>query len=417
MPTFSYRTWDPASGREQSDRIEAASMAEAMANLRKAGRLPTTIKEERTNKPRPRPAASATAKPRSPWFGGGVRASQLTLFTRQFATLQDAGLPIVRSLHILMDLQPPGSFRRTLQTVADQVQEGAMLSEAMARHPRVWDAMATNLVRAGEVAGALETILRRLAEFREKAQKLKRKVIGALVYPAAVMTFAVLILTFIMIFIVPKFETIFREIGIELPGMTVVLIEASRFMASPIGIAVLIGTFLSCGLALLVRRHTRWGAALVDRATLRLPVVGNVIRKLSIARFTRTLSTLMTSGVGFLEALEIVRAATPNHVVRKALVEVRAAVKEGEPMSSPLQRCRVFDALVVNMVQVGEETGELDRMLAKIADTYEEESDAAIAAMLSLMEPVLVVFMGLAVGFIVIALFLPLLKILNDLPK
>jgi type IV pilus assembly protein PilC len=283
----------------------------------------------------------------------------------------------------------------------------------MSRHPKIWDKLYTNLVKAGETAGALDTILRRLAEFREKAQRLKKKVIGALVYPTAVMTIAAGILTFIMVVIVPKFEQIFKDLGIKLPGLTVFLIEFSRAMADWwwVGILGIIFTIVT----LKMLRNTEAGGNAIDRAQLYMPVLGNVIKMSSVARFTRTLGTLVTSGVSFLDALDITKSATPNIVVRNAIASVRDSVKEGETINEPLKRSGIFDDIVVNMIKVGEETGELDKMLVKIADTYDEEVDAAVAAMMALMEPALIIFMGGAVGFIVIALFMPLISIIEQL--
>jgi len=290
-----------------------------------------------------------------------------------------------------------------------------MLSDALARHPRIWDRLYTNLVKAGESAGALDTILRRLAEFREKAQKLKRKVFGALVYPTAVMSIAVIILTFIMVFIVPRFEAIFRDLNIELPGLTLFLMGGSRMIAEWWYILALAGVAGIIGLRVL--RGTAAGGSLVDRAVLHVPVLGAVVKKGAVARFSRTLGTLVSSGVGFLDALDITRSATPNIVVCNAIESVRNSVKEGETIHEPLRRCGVFDDIVVNMIKVGEETGELDRMLIKIADNYDEEVDSAVAAMMALLEPALIVFMGGAVAFIVIALFLPLITIIEDMGK
>jgi type IV pilus assembly protein PilC len=329
------------------------------------------------------------------------------------STLQDAGLPIVQSLQILSDMQRPGPFRNALEQVTEEVQSGTMLSEALAHHPRIWDRLYTNLVKAGETAGALEAILRRLAEFREKSQRLKKKVIGALVYPIAVMTIATGILTFIMVFIVPKFEAIFKDLGVPLPAITQVLIDISAFVGNWWYIVIIgvIAAIFGIG----AFRRTEFGGAIVDRAMLKVPVLGNVVKKSSVARFTRTLGTLVTSGVGFLDALDITKSATPNIVVREAVQDVRDSVKEGESINEPLRRCGVFDDIVVNMIKVGEETGELDKMLVKIADGYDEEVDQAVAAMMALLEPALIVFMGLAVGFIVIALFMPLISIIENL--
>jgi type IV pilus assembly protein PilC len=417
MPSFSYKAHDRRSGKEVSGSVEAASQMEAIASLKKQGLLPIEVKESRAKSVKTpaggTPGGSGGGGALANLLGGGVKPAQVTLFTRQLSTLQDAGLPIVQSLQILTDMQRPGSFRNSLSQVTEDVQGGTMLSDAMARHPKIWDKLYTNLVKAGEAAGALDVILRRLSEFREKAQKLKKKIIGALIYPVAVLTIAVAILTFIMVFIVPKFEQIFRDLNIRLPALTVLLIEMSNFVATFWWIILLALIFGTIGIKIF--RGTETGGAVVDRVGLKIPVLGAVVKKGSVARFTRTLGTLVTSGVGFLDALDITKSATPNIVVRNAIQDVRDSVKEGETINEPLRRSGVFDDIVVNMIKVGEETGELDKMLIKIADTYDEEVDSAVAAMMALLEPALIIFMGVAVGFIVIALFLPLISIIEQL--
>lgn len=415
MPSFSYKAHDRRSGKEVSGNLEAGGQMEAIANLKKQGLLPIEVKESRAKSVKtpsggvPGSSVGAFAN----LLGGGVKPIQVTLFTRQLSTLQDAGLPIVQSLQILTDMQRPGAFRGILGQVTEDVQGGTMLSDAMARHPKVWDKLYTNLVKAGETAGALDIILRRLSEFREKAQKLKKKVIGALIYPVAVLTIAVAILTFIMVFIVPKFEQIFLDLQIRLPALTVLLMTMSNVVANWWWVILTAIIFSVVGIKIF--RGTEAGGAIVDRLSLKVPVLGGVIKKGSVARFTRTLGTLVTSGVGFLDALDITKSATPNIVVRNAIQDVRDSVKEGETINEPLRRSGVFDDIVVNMIKVGEETGELDKMLIKIADNYDEEVDAAVAAMMALLEPALIIFMGLAVGFIVIALFLPLISIIEQL--
>lgn len=416
MPSFSYKAHDRRSGKEVAGSLDAANQMEAIANLKKQGLLPIEVKESRAKSvktPAGGTAAGGSGSALAGLLGGGVKPAQVTLFTRQLSTLQDAGLPIVQSLQILTDMQRPGSFRTSLAQVTEDVQGGTMLSEAMARHPKIWDKLYTNLVKAGEAAGALDVILRRLSEFREKAQKLKKKIIGALIYPVAVLTIAVAILTFIMVFIVPKFEQIFRDLNIRLPALTVLLIEMSNFVAGWWWIILLALIFGFVGIKIF--RGTETGGAVVDRVQLKIPVLGQVVKKGSVARFTRTLGTLVTSGVGFLDALDITKSATPNIVVRNAIQDVRDSVKEGETINEPLRRSGVFDDIVVNMIKVGEETGELDKMLIKIADNYDEEVDSAVAAMMALLEPALIIFMGIAVGFIVIALFLPLISIIEQL--
>ena len=415
MPVFQFKAHDKRSNKEVTDSIEATSQMEAIAAIKRQGLLPIEVKEAKAKSGKSQPGSAAKGGGGFSLFGG-VKPKVVTLFTRQLSTLQDAGLPIVQSLQILSDMQRPGKFKGSLGAVTEDVQSGTMLSEAMSRHPKIWDKLYTNLVKAGESAGALDVILRRLAEFREKAERLKKKVIGALVYPAAVMTIASGILTFIMIFIVPKFETIFKELGVQLPGVTIVLIDFSNFIGSWWGASLLLGFILAIvGIKML--KKTEKGGNLIDRIWMKTPVFGNIVKKSSVARFTRTLGTLVTSGVGFLEALDITKSATPNIVVRNAIQAVRDSVKEGETINEPLRRSGVFDDIVVNMIKVGEETGELDKMLMKIADNYDEEVDSAVAAMMSLLEPLLIVFMGGAVGFIVIALFMPLIKLIEDLGK
>ena len=411
MPVFQFKAHDKRSNKEISDSIEASSQMEAIAAIKRQGLLPIEVKEAKAKSGK----AQAGGKGKGGGFSlGGVKPKVVTLFTRQLSTLQDAGLPIVQSLQILTDMQRPGKFKSSLGGVTEEVQSGTMLSEAMTRYPKIWDKLYTNLVKAGETAGALDVILRRLAEFREKAERLKKKVIGALVYPAAVMTIAGAILTFIMVFIVPKFETIFKELGVQLPGVTIALIEFSNFLGSWWGASLLLALILFIvGIKML--KQTDKGANFIDRVWMKTPVFGNIVKKSSVARFTRTLGTLVSSGVGFLDALDITKSATPNVVVRNAIQAVRDSVKEGETINEPLRRSGVFDDIVVNMIKVGEETGELDKMLIKIADNYDEEVDSAVAAMMSLLEPLLIVFMGGAVGFIVIALFMPLIKLIEQL--
>ncbi len=416
MPTFAFKAHDKRANKDVADSIEATNQMEAIAAIKRLGYLPIEVKESRSKVAKSGgPAQAGSAKKGNAIFGSGVKPQQVTLFTRQLSTLQDAGLPIVQSLQILTNMQRPGGFKNALGRVTEDVQSGNMLSESLALYPRIWDPLYTNLVKAGETAGALETILRRLAEFREKAQRLKKKVIGALIYPVAVLTIASAILTFIMVFIVPKFEAIFKDLNIELPAITLFLISFSRFMASYWWMMLIF--IVVAGVTIKLFRQSEKGGNIIDRVTLMLPVLGGIVKKSSVARFTRTLGTLVTSGVSFLDALEITKTATPNIVVRNAIAEVRESVKEGETINEPLRRSGVFDDIVVNMIKVGEETGELDKMLIKIADNYDEEVDAAVAAMMALLEPALIIFMGVAVGFIVIALFMHLIQIIEELGK
>ena len=414
MTTFAFKAHDKRQDKEVNDSIEASNQMEAIAAIKRLGYLPIEVKETKAKVAKVQGPQAAGGKGGFVLFGG-IKPSVVTLFTRQLSTLQDAGLPIVQSLQILTNMQRPGAFKNALSRVTEDVTSGTMLSEGMARFPKIWDPLYTNLVKAGESAGALETILRRLSEFREKAQRLKKKVIGALIYPVAVLSIATTILTFIMVFIVPKFEAIFKDLSIQLPTLTVILIDFSRFMASYWWV-LLVG-LIAFIVFVKIFRQTEKGGNFIDRVMLHLPVIGGIVKKSSVARFTRTLGTLVTSGVGFLDALEITKSATPNIVVRNAIADVRESVKEGETINEPLRRSGVFDDIVVNMIKVGEETGELDKMLIKIADTYDEEVDAAVAAMMALLEPALIIVMGGVVGFIVIALFMPLITLITVMSK
>lgn len=352
-------------------------------------------------------------KPMTISFRKGVKSKELTTFTTQLSTLQDAGLPIVRSLKILAGQLKPGNLQRTIYTVADDVEGGSTFSEALSKHPRIFDKLYVNMVKAGEMGGVLDTILRRLADFMEKSEKLKKKIVGAAVYPIAVMTVAGGILAIIMILVVPQFKEIFKDMGVDLPAITELLITLSDNMASlwyvgPLGVFGLI-----MGFRLIA--NNRRGKFVLDTIVLKLPVFGEIVRKSSISRFTRTLGTLISSGVAILEALSIVRNAISNQIIANTVQKVEDSIREGESIAEPLAQSGEFDDIVVNMIDVGEETGELDKMLIKIADNYDEEVDVLVTAMVSLMEPALIIGMGLVIGFIVIALFLPLIKLVQEM--
>ena len=343
----------------------------------------------------------------------GVSTKQLTTFTTQLSTLQDAGLPIVRSLKILDGQMKRGTLKAALSTVAEDVESGATFSEALGKHPKIFDRLFVNMVKAGEMGGVLDTILRRLSEFMEKSEKLKKRIIGAAVYPIAVLSVAGAILAGIMLFVVPQFQKIFNDMKVPLQAMTVLLITASDFLAYywwtiPLGIIFIVVAFK-------LFASSKEGKLILDRVMISLPVAGEIIRKSSISRFTRTLGTLITSGVPILEALSIVKNAIANQVIASAVTAVHESIREGESIAEPLAQSGEFDDIVVNMIDVGEETGELDKMLIKIADNYDEEVDVLVGSLVSLMEPVLIIFMGLMIGFIVIALFLPLIALVQKL--
>lgn len=346
-------------------------------------------------------------------FGGRVSFKQLTTFTTQLSTLQDAGLPIVRSLKILQGQMKPGTLKNTLVTVAEDVESGSTFSESLSKHPKIFDRLFVNMVKAGEMGGVLDTILRRLAEFMEKSQKLKKRIIGAAVYPVAVLSVAGLILAGILVWVVPQFKKIFKDMNVPLPAMTEMLIAASNNVVNLWWIAPVLVVMGIFGYKLFTSNKT--GKSIMDRIFISMPLFGEIIRKSSISRFTRTLGTLISSGVPILEALAIVKSAISNQVIGNAIGAVHDSIREGESIAEPLAQSGEFDDIVVNMIDVGEETGELDKMLIKIADNYDEEVDVVVASMVSLMEPMLIIFMGLVIGFIVIALFLPLITLVQKM--
>jgi type IV pilus assembly protein PilC len=360
-----------------------------------------------------RPAAGAPPRRRR----GRVSTKALTQFTTQLSTLQDAGLPIVRSLKILEGQMERGPFKSVLMDVTEDVESGSPLSESLAKHPAVFDGLYTNMVRAGEAGGVLDVILSRLASFMEKSARLKKRIQGALIYPAVVFTVTLTILMLIMIFVVPKFEEVFRslpQVG-ELPGLTQALQAFSRFLIERWYVLILIVVLLVVGVKAFKR--TKTGRRLLDRLKLNLPVVGPLARKVVVARFSRTFGTLIASGVPILEALEICRHTAGNVIMEEALVKVRDSISEGGTIAEPLGESGIFDDIVVNMIDVGEETGELDKMLIRVADNYDEEVDVAVGSLVSIIEPVLIVFMGGAVFLIVLGLFLPLLKLIQGIEQ
>jgi type IV pilus assembly protein PilC len=343
-----------------------------------------------------------------------VSQKQLTEFTREFSTLLDAGLPVVRSLDILHEQIPGGLLKSAVATVKDDVEGGSSLSEALSKHPAVFDKLYVNMVRAGEAGGVLDEIFERIADYREKAQRLQQKIFGALLYPAAVVTIAGTILAGIMIFIIPKFEQMFLELDIgEMPVMTKLLMATANTCVHFWYLLVFAPVLAYFGIQFLGKTQT--GRRHIDRAKLQLPIFGIIVSKSSVSRFCRTLGTLTQSGVPILEALSILQNATGNQVLADAVGTVHASIKEGDSIYEPMRHSGCFDHLVVNMVHVGEETGQLDKMLIKIADNYDNQVDAMVGAMMSLLEPILIVTMGLAVGFIVIGLFLPLIKLMEGI--
>jgi len=340
-----------------------------------------------------------------------VSCRELTQFTRQLATLLHAGMPIVRSLSILEDMTRPGSLRRTIVDVREQIADGASLSEAVARHPQVFDDLYVSMIRAGEVSGLLSRILRRLSSFLEKLQRLRKQCIGVLIYPACVVAIAVAVLMVIFVWVFPSIIKVITEMGHPIPALTQALIVISGvlqdywYLVPALPAAVVLVWTLA--------RATRPGRHALDTLALYLPVFGAIIRLNSISRFCRTLGELGAAGVPLLDSLTILRTAVGNAVVGEAVADMHAAVREGESLATPMRRSGVFDPLVVNMVSVGEETGALDEMLTTIADEYDSDLDALVNSLMSLLEPVLIVAMGLIVGTIVIGIFIAILPALS----
>ena len=423
MATFQYEAMN-AAGQEVKDEIEAPNTEEAIVKIRGLGYFPTKVRQKGGAK-KTTTAAPGAKKKRA--TAGRVSTKQLTQVTRQLSTLMDAGLPILRSLRILEQQQKPGSMRVALRNVGEDVEGGATLSEAMAHFPKVFDRLYCNMIAAGEAGGVLDVILQRLAEFMEKAQKLKRKVIGAMIYPVVVVGFALLIVAGIMYFVVPKFKQIFLDFGAALPAPTRMLLGLSDFMigetTGPSGkvkmlipgwayifvMPVVIFIFFK------IVRGFKTGRVIMDTISLKIPILGSILAKTAVARFTRTLGTLIAAGVPILEAITITKDTSGNEVFVNALNRVHDSIREGESFAAPLKAAKVVDALVVNMVDVGEETGDLDKMLIKVADNYDEEVETLVASLVSLLEPIMVVMLGLMVGFIVISLFLPMVSLINNL--
>ncbi len=421
MPTFQYEAMNGA-GQTVKAEIDANDTAEATSKIRAQGYFLTKpVKEKAGKKPRGAggPTLPGAAKKKKGFSDisiniGNVSTKILTAFTRQLSTLQDAGLPILRSLKVLQQQQKPGRMKDTLLDVTADVEGGSSLSESMSRHPKVFDKLYVNMVAAGETGGVLDVILQRLAEFMEKAQRLKRRIKGAMIYPIVVISFAVLMVTGIMIFVIPKFQKLFASFKTGLPEITILLMEFSHWVAKEWGWLYIIGSPFAIYLLIKLIGKTKPGRVGIDWLKLHLPVMGKLVSKSTIARFTRTLGTLLAAGVPILEAINITRETCGNVIYQKALQKVHDAIREGEGFAEPLKNSRVVDAIVVNMISVGEETGDMDKMLLKIADNYDEEVDVLVASLVSIMEPLMIVVLGVIVGGIVIAIFLPYVKLLNS---
>jgi len=429
MPKYNYIALD-ARGNETKGSIECGSQNEAIGRVKEMQLFPTKIVEagsEDKGAGKKAKAKPAAGKPRAgakkggamniniriPGLGGGVKPKVLTTFTRQLATLVDAGLPLLRGLRVLEKQERNANLKKILAELATSIEGGSTFSEALAQHPKVFNKLFVNMVKAGELGGVLEVVLKRLAEFSEKAQKITGKVKAAMFYPVAVMVVAVGIMILLMTFVVPKFKDVFAGMNITMPKFTLLVLWLSQtikdnILATMGAVAVVVVMFL-----LFIK--TKFGRRLWDQFKLKAPPVGQVVTKVSISRFCRTLGTLVSSGVPILQALTIVRETAGNVIISNAVSKVHESVKEGETITAPLEASRVFPPIVVSMVDVGEQTGALPEMLLKIADNYDEEVDNAVSAMTSLLEPIMIVFLAVIVGSIVIAMFLPLIAMISNM--
>jgi type IV pilus assembly protein PilC len=421
MPKYNYVALD-ARGNETKGSLEVATQNEAIGRVKEMGLYPTKIAEAEKFQEKPSgKKARAGGKKRSalqmqiniPGLSGRVRPKALTSFTRQLATLVDAGLPLLRGLRVLEKQERNATLKSILDELALAIEGGSTFSEALAQHPKTFNRLFVNMVKAGELGGVLEVVLKRLAEFSEKAQKIKGKVKSALFYPIAVMCVATGILILLMTFVVPRFKEVFGGMDIEMPRFTLIVLAVSDAIRHHI-LKTLAGLAVVWFLFFLFLK-TKVGRLLWDKFKLKVPAIGPVVSKVAISRFTRTLGTLVSSGVPILQALTIVKETAGNVVISNAVAKVHESVKEGETITAPLESARVFPPMVVSMVDVGEQTGALPEMLLKIADNYDEEVDNSVAAMTSLLEPIMIVCLALIVGSIVIAMFLPLIKMITTL--
>ena len=427
MATFQYIAMD-AQGKEQRGTVDAADRAQAIAAVRAAGLFPSAIGEVKggggaaAKKPAAKKAAAPAKKSKDikikikmpSFLGGRVKPKDLTTFTRQLATLVNAGLPLMRCIEVLKKQNQIPAMGNCLNGISESIAGGGTFSEALTAYPKIFDNLYVNMVKAGEAGGVLEVVLNRLAEFAEKAQKIKNKVKGAMIYPSVVLLAAIGITAFLLTTVIPKFKQVFSDIlgDASLPAVTEFVMGVSDFVQHnglqiAIGVGALIVIYKVIG-------HTKGGSYALDVMRLKMPVTGTLVKRTAISQVTRTLGTLLASGVPILQALQIVRDTAGNKVIVNALQTVHDAVKEGESMTDPLAASGVFPPMVVSMVQVGEETGALADMLTRIANTYDDEVDNAVAGLTAAIEPALIIFLAVVVGTIVIAMFLPMIKIISS---
>ena len=397
MPAFTY-TARALNGDLRTATIDAPSRDEVVAQLRR----------QRLNVVKIDEAAQAANKKKS---SGKISMRDVVIFTRQFSTMINAGLPLVQALDILAKQSENKALKDVTRAVVFDVESGHTVADALRKHPRAFTDLYVNMVAAGEAGGILDTILMRLATFLEKNDALVRKVKGAMIYPGVIMSVAAIAIVVLLLFVIPVFEKMFESVGMPLPLPTRVVISMSRFLQSYWWLVI--GGFMAAGWSLKKYYATSDGKLAIDKMLLKMPVLGDVLRKSAVSRFTRTLGTLIGSGVSILDGLEITAKTAGNRVIQDAIMESRASIAGGETISAPLQKSQVFPPMVISMIAVGEQTGGLDEMLSKIADFYDEEVDAAVSGLLSLMEPVMIVFLGVVVGGMVVAMYLPIFDMMN----
>jgi len=416
MPVFQYSALD-AKGNEAKGQIEALSSKEAISKIRNKGLFPTKVRAQNAARKAKGKEAAALA-PKRRGAGGKVKIKVVTQFARQMSTLQDAGLAILRSLRILEEQQKKGNFKRVIGYVADDIESGATLSEAMSKHPKAFNRLFVNMVAAGEVGGVLDVILSRVADFMEKSERLKAKVKGAMIYPVVVLIVAFLIVLGLMYFIIPTFAEVLSDMsdgGAGLPWLTQKMLDISNWLKGRHGGNILMILLFPAAIIMLFKllKQFRAGRFGLDWLKLHIPMVRMLVYKTTVARWTRTLATLISAGVPILEALNITRETSENEIYSRMLGKVQQAIRQGDTFANPLRQSKAVDSIVVNMVDVGEETGDLDKMLMKVADNFDEEADVLVGSLMSMIEPMMIVMLGTIVGTIVLAMFLPMVKMIE----
>lgn len=416
MPSFDYKAITKK-GKEVVDTLEAQDNSDAVNKVRALGLFPVQVVEKGRGKVGKARETAAAPADRFSWLqiGARVKGRELVMFIRQFASLMAAGIPLLRTLKVLAEQQKPGLLKRTVLDIQAAIEAGSTLSEAMAKHPKIFNRLFVSMVKAGEAAGVLDTVFLRMADYFEKSSRLKARIRSALVYPIIVILAAIGVMLFLMMFIIPRFAEMFADMDMKLPAPTLFLIGFSNALMSWVFWLIVASVFIALILAYRAVAATPAGRYQIDALKLKVPVFGQIVQKVSIARFSRMLGTLISSGVAILRSLVIVKETIGNEVFARAINQVSESIREGESIADPLRQSQVFSPVVTNMIAVGEETGKLDEILFRIADTYDEEVDVMITTLTTLLEPFLIVTLAFIVGGIVISLFLPLISLISSL--